>query len=67
MLNLGHGVPPETDPADLAVHVTLDDEALAQKMHALRCQASQIDPLVERFGESMMIELNREEFFLNAP
>jgi LmbE family N-acetylglucosaminyl deacetylase len=59
--------PPETDPADLALYVTLDERALARKMRALRCQASQIDPLIEQFGEPMMIQLNREEFFIDAP
>jgi LmbE family N-acetylglucosaminyl deacetylase len=60
-------LPAETDPSDLAVHVTLDERALAQKMRALRCQVSQIDPLIEQFGEPMMRQLNREEFFIDAP
>jgi LmbE family N-acetylglucosaminyl deacetylase len=60
-------LPPEVDPADLALHVTLDDAALARKMRALRSQVSQIDPLIEQFGEQLMVDLNREEYFVAAP
>src|SRR5260221_4101217 len=59
--------PPETEPDDLAVHVTLRDDALDTKIKALRCQVSQIDPLIEQFGEPLMVELNREEFFVDSP
>ena len=59
--------PHETEPADLALHVSLTDNALTQKIRALRCQVNQIDPLIEQFGEELMIDLNREEFFISAP
>ena len=55
---------PPTTPADeLAVHFVADDELAERKVRALRCQASQVEPLVEQAGADVFRELVREESF----
>ena len=61
------GMPlPSTDPHELAVWLELEDEALDRKVRALRCQASQVDGLVERVGDKAFREMARDEFFRDA-
>jgi LmbE family N-acetylglucosaminyl deacetylase len=58
------GLRPETvDPTELAVWFTCDERQLAQKVAAMRAQASQIEPMVELVGLASFGELVREEFF----
>ena len=58
---------PATDRADLVWYERLDDELAERKTRALRCQASQIEPLVAHVGEEPFVDLTREEFFRAAP
>jgi LmbE family N-acetylglucosaminyl deacetylase len=58
------GFEPEmVEPEELAVWLECDDAELDRKVRALRCQASQIEPLVEAYGLEIMREVNREESF----
>jgi LmbE family N-acetylglucosaminyl deacetylase len=58
------GLAPPTTPADeLAVHFVADDELAERKARALRCQATQVEPLVEQAGVHVFRELVREESF----
>jgi LmbE family N-acetylglucosaminyl deacetylase len=50
-------------PAAVAVHFTCDDVLLDRKVHALRAQASQVEPLVEMVGADVFAEWVREEFY----
>ncbi len=57
-------VPTPTTPAhELAVYFVADDELAARKARALRCQASQVEPLVEQAGVDAFVDLLREECF----
>lgn len=53
-----------TTPADeLALHFRADDQLAERKARALRCQASQVEPLVQQAGVEAFRDLIREEFF----
>jgi len=54
---------PWTDPAEMAVHVQLDGDALDRKVAALLCQESQVAPLIEEYGLDAYAPLMRDEFF----
>lgn len=58
--------PPTTEPGALAVHFEPDVALLERKVKALRCQASQVEPLIEQAGLEPMLDLTREEFFRTA-
>jgi LmbE family N-acetylglucosaminyl deacetylase len=61
---MADGLAPPTTPADeLAVHFVADDALADRKVRALRCQASQVEPLVEQAGVDVFRELVREESF----
>jgi LmbE family N-acetylglucosaminyl deacetylase len=55
--------PPATNPDDLALWFRADDRLTDVKVQALRCQASQVDPLLADFDPDLFRELNRDEFF----
>jgi LmbE family N-acetylglucosaminyl deacetylase len=56
--------PPVTVPADqLAVWFVCDDELVARKVRALRCQASQVEPLLAMTDLETYTRLNRDETF----
>ena len=54
---------PWTDPAQVAVHVELDGDALDRKVAALLCQESQVAPLIAEYGLDAYAPLMRDEFF----
>ena len=54
---------PWTDPAEMAVHVQLDGDALDRKVAAPLCQESQVAPLIEEYGLDAYAPLMRDEFF----
>jgi LmbE family N-acetylglucosaminyl deacetylase len=54
---------PTTPFEDLALYFNSDDDLADRKVRALRCQASQVEPLVEIAGVDVYRELVREEFF----
>lgn len=51
------------DPKDLAVHAVLAGELLDMKERAMRCQESQIGPLLSLVGPEMYREMLAEESF----
>jgi len=55
--------PPTTPFEELSLYYNPDDELAERKFRALRCQASQIEPLVARAGVEVFRDLVREEFF----
>lgn len=56
--------PIPTVPADqLALWFVCDDHLAARKVRALRCQASQVEPLVALSGVELYTRLNRDETF----
>lgn len=57
---------PATPVDDLVLWYHLDDDEVARKVAALRCQASQTDPLYELLGHERYTELARDEFFRAA-
>ena len=58
--------PPQAAPADLAIDVRLAGADLDRKVAALRCQASQIDPLYELVGGDAFARLVRDEPYVRA-
>jgi LmbE family N-acetylglucosaminyl deacetylase len=59
--------PPPTVPADeLALWFVCDDDLAARKVRALRCQASQVEPLIGFAGIEVFTRLNRDETFRAA-
>jgi len=58
--------PPTVAAEDLAVWFRCDDELAARKVRALRCHASQTEPLVELMGLDRYTELARDEMFRAA-
>ena len=59
-------VPPATEPDELALWFRADDELADVKLEALRCQASQIEPLLAQVDLDVFRDLNRDEFFRAA-
>jgi LmbE family N-acetylglucosaminyl deacetylase len=58
------GVEPPTTPMDqLSLSYNAHDELADRKVRALRCQASQVEPLVAQAGAEAFRELVREESF----
>ena len=55
--------PPSTPRDELSLYAVLDDEELEIKKSAMRCQASQVQPLIDALGESFFHDGLREEFF----
>jgi len=56
--------PPPTVPEDeLALWFLCDDDLAARKVQALRCQASQVEPLVALSGLEVYTRLNRDEMY----
>jgi hypothetical protein len=56
--------PPPVCPAeDLALWFVCDDELAERKVRALRCQASQVEPLIAMGGIEIYTRLNRDEMF----
>jgi LmbE family N-acetylglucosaminyl deacetylase len=56
--------PPPTVSADeLALWFRCDDALVDRKVRALRCQASQVEPLVAMVGTDVFARMNREEMF----
>lgn len=56
-------VPPTTPPGDLALWFVAEGPLLDRKVRALRCQASQVDGLVEAVGLDLYIRMAQDEFF----
>jgi LmbE family N-acetylglucosaminyl deacetylase len=56
-------VPPATEPDELALWFRADEELADVKLQALRCQASQIEPLLAQIDLDVFRDLNRDEFF----
>ena len=56
---------PRTDPADLALQVTLPDEVLDRKIAALQSQASQTSGLIDLMGPDAFRIWNRTEFWVD--
>lgn len=54
---------PTTPFEDLVLYFNADDGLADRKVRALRCQASQVEPLVEMTGLEVYRDLVREEFF----
>jgi len=55
--------PPATDPADLVVSVRAEGADLERKYRALRCQESQVGPLLAMTGEEAYRVFIADEFF----
>jgi LmbE family N-acetylglucosaminyl deacetylase len=56
--------PPPTVPADeLALWFICDDDLAVRKVQALRCQASQVEPLIAMSGVELYTHLNRDEMY----
>jgi len=49
--------------ADMAVRFTCEGELLERKLRALRAQASQIQPLIDRYGLEWFRPFVADEFF----
>jgi hypothetical protein len=56
-------LPPSTPSDELALHLVLDDELTDLKDKALRCQASQVGPLLAQVDAAEFRDLNRYEMF----
>ena len=56
-------VPPATKPDELALWFHADDHLADVKLQALRCQASQLEPLLAQTDVAVFRDLNREEYF----
>ena len=57
---------PATPVDELVLWYRLDDDQVARKVKALRCQASQTDSLHDQLGPDAYTELARDEFFRAA-
>ena len=58
------GAEPPCTPADeLVIHSVFDGDLLAAKLRAIRCQVSQVEPLVAALGEDFLREGLAEESF----
>jgi LmbE family N-acetylglucosaminyl deacetylase len=55
--------PPTVSAGELALWFACDDDLVARKVQALRCQASQVEPLVTLAGIEAYTRLNRDEMF----
>jgi LmbE family N-acetylglucosaminyl deacetylase len=62
MMN-GGMTPPSVDQAEVSMWLELDESLLDVKVSALRCQASQVDPLLDQLGERRFRELFCDESF----
>ncbi|HJX07506.1 MAG TPA: PIG-L family deacetylase [Actinomycetota bacterium] len=60
------GTPPVTQPQDLGIDFSCDDEALDLKLRALEAHESQIEGLLEVFGEDGLLRFLRDEAFREA-
>jgi len=60
------GTPPVTQPQDLGIDFSCDDEALDMKLRALEAHESQIEGLLEAFGEDGLLRFLRDEAFREA-
>lgn len=60
------GYPRTVPESDLALRLLPDDETLDVKIRALRCQESQVAPVIEAVGEDTWREWNAEEAFVLA-
>ena len=58
---------PCTEPADLALEVTLPNEVLDRKIAALRAQASQTSGLIDLMGADAFRTWNRSEYWVDRP
>ena len=58
--------PPQSEPDELAVDVRLAGAALDRKVAALRCQDSQVAPLLELVGDEAFALLVRDEPYVLA-
>lgn len=58
------GAEPSCDPAEsLSVHLFLDDDLLEQKLRAITCQTSQIEPTLQGLGAELFKAMMAEEMF----
>ncbi|MCB1248955.1 MAG: hypothetical protein KDB36_06090, partial [Acidimicrobiales bacterium] len=58
--------PPSVPASELALWFWCDDVLAARKVAALRCQASQVEPLVAMGGLDAYTLLTRDEFYRRA-
>jgi LmbE family N-acetylglucosaminyl deacetylase len=56
--------PPTIPEADLDVWVRLEGQALDRKLRSLRCQASQVEPLIGAVGLDAYVQQIADEFFV---
>jgi len=63
----GPGTPPIVPIEELAIHVTLEGDLLDQKVRAIYKQISQVEHMIEAFGEEFFTEGMAEESFVEAP
>lgn len=63
----GPGTPPVVPVEDLAIHLTLEGDLLDQKVRAIYKQISQVEHMIEAFGEEFFTEGMAEESFVEAP
>jgi LmbE family N-acetylglucosaminyl deacetylase len=59
--------PPPVIPAhEVAVWFRCDDDLAVRKVEALRCQASQVAPIIEMAGVEAYLQLTRDELYRDA-
>ena len=61
------GTPPVTQPADLGIDFSCDDEALELKITSLEAHESQIEGFLEVFGEDGLRRFLRDEAYREGP
>ncbi|MGH2767761.1 MAG: hypothetical protein ACRDIF_02265, partial [Actinomycetota bacterium] len=59
----GPGTPPNTAREELAIHFVLPPELLEAKLRAIGAHRSQVEGIVEAFGEAFLRESQRTECF----
>ena len=57
------GLPPVTDPSDLAIDLELDPELLEVKLRAIEAHVSQVEYMLRYFGEDFFREAHKRETF----
>ena len=59
----GAGTPPTTPPAELAIDFSLPPELMERKLKAIEMHVSQVEGMLNAFGEDFFRHAHRAEFF----